>query len=164
MGSGPPRGRGGVMTMQCLKYPQVQGLCIPSWGLFVNPKKRSNSRGSGRRKRGSYRPCRGPLRRGIRQGGPSSPGKLWRAIKIASICFVQPGENIALFCLIGDYVHPYRINYCDGPISSRARQLNRDIAEVPRASDRNVADQVGALFRQEGASTRLVWAKRTSVA
>ena len=28
--------------------------------LFVNPKKISNSRDSGRRKRGSYRPCRGP--------------------------------------------------------------------------------------------------------
>ena len=26
------------MTMQCLEYPQVQGLCIPSGGLFVNPK------------------------------------------------------------------------------------------------------------------------------
>ena len=33
-------------------------------------------------------------------------------------------------------MHPYRIHYCDGPISSRARQLNRDIAEVPRASDK----------------------------
>ena len=69
------KGTRGVMTMQCLKYPQVQGLCIPSWGLFVNPKKRGNSRGSDRRKRGSYRPCRGPLGRGIRQGGPSSPGQ-----------------------------------------------------------------------------------------
>ena len=29
-------------------------------GLFVNPIKRSNSRGSGRHKRGSYRPYRGP--------------------------------------------------------------------------------------------------------
>ena len=27
------------MTMQLLKYPQVQGLCIPSGGLLVNPKK-----------------------------------------------------------------------------------------------------------------------------
>ena len=71
--------------------------------------------------------------------------------------------------------HTYRINYCGDPISSRARQLNRDIAEVLQASDRNVvnvassmidgaADQIGALFRQEGASTRLVWAKSTSVA
>ena len=67
-------------------------------------------------------------------------GQLWRAIKIASICFSQAGENIALFCLIGDDVHPHRTNYCDGPISSSARQLNRDIAEVPRASDRNVAN------------------------
>ena len=60
VGSCPPRGRERVMTMQCLKYPQVQGLCFSSGGLFVNPKKRSNSRGSGRRKRGSSRPCRGP--------------------------------------------------------------------------------------------------------
>ena len=63
------------MTMQSLKYSQVEGLCIPSWGLFVNAKNRSNSKGSGHRKRGSYRPCRGPLRRGIRQGGPSFPGQ-----------------------------------------------------------------------------------------
>ena len=83
--------------------------------------------------------------------------KLRRAIKIASICFGQAGENIALFCPIGDDVHPYRTNCCDSPISSRARQLNRDIAEVSRASDKNVADQIGALFRQEGASKRLVY-------
>ena len=134
------------MTMQCPKYPQVQGLCIPSWGLFVNPKKWSNSRGSVRRKRGPYRPCRGPLGRGIRQGGPSSRGKLWRAIKIASICFGQAGENIALFCLIGDDVYPYRINYCDGPISNRARHLNRDNAEVARASDRNVENVASSMM------------------
>ena len=56
------------MTMHCLKYPQVQGLCIPSGELFVDPKKRSNSRGLGRRKRGSYRPCGG---RPARAGDPS---------------------------------------------------------------------------------------------
>ena len=67
-------------------------------------------------------------------------GKLWRVIKSAFVCFGQAGDDIVLFCLIGDDVHPYRINYCDGPISSRARQLNRDIAEVPRASDRNVVN------------------------
>ena len=59
-------------------------------------------------------------------------------IKSAFICFCQAGDDIALFRLIGYDVHPYRINYCDGPISSRARQLNRDIAEVQRVSDRNV--------------------------
>ena len=45
--SGPPKGRGGVMTMQCLKYPQVQGLCIPSWGLFVNTKQMKQLQGFG---------------------------------------------------------------------------------------------------------------------
>ena len=128
------------MTMQCPKYPQVQGLGIPSWGLFVNPKKWSNSRGSVRRKRGPYRPCRGPLGREIRQG------KLWRAIKFASICFGQAGENIALLCLIGDDVYPYRIIYCDGPISNRARHLNRDNAEVARASDRSVANVASSMM------------------
>ena len=109
MGPGPPRGRGGVMTMQCLKYPQVQGLCIPSWGLFVNPKKNGATRG-----------VRAIVSRDridhveARKGGGSVKadqvprGKLWRAIKIASICFGQAGENIALFCLIEDDVHPYR--------------------------------------------------------
>ena len=102
-------------------------------------------------------------------------GKLWRVIKSAFICFCQAGDDIALLLLIADDVHPYRINYCDGPISSRARQLNRDIEEVPRVIDRNVvnvasskhdstADQIRALFRQEGVSTRLGWAKSTSVA
>ena len=67
-------------------------------------------------------------------------GKLWRVIKSAFICFCQAGDDIALFRLIGDDVHAYRINYCDGPISSRARQLNRGIAEVPRVSDRNVVN------------------------
>ena len=67
-------------------------------------------------------------------------GKLWRVIKNAFICFCQAGDNIALCRLIGDSVHPYRINYCNGPISSRARQLSRDIAEVPRVSDRNVVN------------------------
>ena len=67
-------------------------------------------------------------------------GKLWRVIKSAFICFCQAGDDIAMFRLIGDDVHPYRINYCDGPISSRARHLNRDIPEVPRVSDRNVVN------------------------
>ena len=67
-------------------------------------------------------------------------------IKIAFICFRQAGDGIALFCLIRDDVHPYRINYCDGPISSRARQLNRDIAEVPRASDRDVVNVASSMM------------------
>ena len=67
-------------------------------------------------------------------------GKLWRVNKSAFICFCQAGDDIALFRLIGDDVHPYGINYCGGPISSRARQLNRDIAEVPRVSKRNVVN------------------------
>ena len=61
-------------------------------------------------------------------------------IKSAFICFCQAGDDAALVRLIGDDVHPYRINYCDGPISSRARQLNQDIAEIPRVSDRNVVN------------------------
>ena len=61
-------------------------------------------------------------------------------IKSAFISFCQAGDDIALFRLIRDYVHPYRINYRDGPISSRARQLYRDIAGVPRVSDRNVVN------------------------
>ena len=83
---------------------------------------------------------------GVLEGGGSVKsdqvprGKLWRVIKSALICFCQAGDDIALFRLIGDDVHPYRINYCEGPISSRARQLNRDIAEVPRVSDRNVVN------------------------
>ena len=72
--------------------------------------------------------------------------KLWRVIKSAFICFCQAGDDFALFCLVGDDVHPYRINYCDGPISSGARQLNRDITEVPRASDRNVANVASTLM------------------
>ena len=67
-------------------------------------------------------------------------GKLWRVIKSAFICFCQAGDDIALFRLIRDDVHPYRINYCDGSISSRARQLYRDISGVPRVSDRNVVN------------------------
>ena len=131
------------MTMQCLKYPQVQGLCIPSGGLFVNLKKRSNSRGSGRRKRGSYRPCE------AREGGGSvkadqfSRGKLRRVIYNVSSCFDQAEEDIALYRLIGDDVHPYRINDCDDRISSRARQLNRDITEVPKVvNEVNVASSM----------------------
>ena len=67
-------------------------------------------------------------------------GKLWRVIKSAFICFCQAGDDIASVRLVGGDVHAYRINYCDGPISSRARQLNPDIAEVPRVSDRNVVN------------------------
>ena len=78
--------------------------------------------------------------RGSVKSGQVPRGKLWRVIKSALICFCQAGDDIALFRLIGDDVHPYRINYCDGPISSRAWQLNRDIAEVPRVSDRNVVN------------------------
>ena len=37
-------------------------------------------------------------------------GKLWRVIKNALICFCQAGDDIGLFRLIGDDVHPYRIN------------------------------------------------------
>ena len=86
----------------------------------------------------------------LRAGGPSSRtkfpgascprGKLWRVIKSAFICFCQAGDDIALFRVIGDDVHQYRINYYGGPISSRARQLNRDIAEVLQVSDRNVVN------------------------
>ena len=88
----------------------------------------------------------------VREGGGSVKSdqvprsKLWRVTKSAFIFFCQAGDDFALFCLIGDDVHPYRINYCDGPISSRARQLNRDIAEVPRASDRNVANVASSLM------------------
>ena len=67
-------------------------------------------------------------------------------IKSAIICFCQAGDDIALFCLIGDDVHPYRINYCDGPVSSRARQLSRDIAEVPRVGDRNVVNVASSMM------------------
>ena len=74
------------------------------------------------------------------EGSVTSDDKLWRVIKSALICFCQAGDDIALFCLIGEDVHPYRINYCDGTIFSRARQLNRDIAEVPRVSVRNVVN------------------------
>ena len=73
-------------------------------------------------------------------------GKLWRVIKSAFICFCQAGDDIAFFCLIKDDVHPYGINFCDGPISSRARQLNRDIAEVPRVSDRSVVNVASSMM------------------
>ena len=73
-------------------------------------------------------------------------GKLWIAIKSASSCFGQAGEDIALYCLIGDGVHPYQITDCDDPVSSRARQLNRDIAEVPRACERNVVDVASSMM------------------
>ena len=74
-------------------------------------------------------------------------GKLWRVIKSAFICFCQAGDDIALFCIIGDDLHPCRRNYYDGPISSRARQLNRDIVEVPRLSDRNVVNAASSMMR-----------------
>ena len=67
-------------------------------------------------------------------------------IKSTLICFGQAGDDIALFCLIGDDVYPYRKYYCDGPISSRARQLNRDIGEVPRVSDRNVVNVASSMM------------------
>ena len=112
----------------------------PVRGVVCQPENRSNSRGSGRRKRGSYRPCRGPSGGGSVKSDQVPRGKLWGVIKSAFICFGQAGEGITLYCLIGDDDHPYRIFFCDDPISSRARQLNRDIAEVPRASDRNVVN------------------------
>ena len=160
------------MTMQCLKYHQVQGLCIPSRGLFVNPKNEA-TRGvqavvsgdpidyaEAREGKGSVKAAQVPR------------GKLWRAIKSTFICFGEAGEDIALYCLIGDDLHPYRMNYCDGPISSRGRQLNRDIAEVPWASERNVVNVASSMVTapliksgpcsgKRGASTRLVWAKST---
>ena len=99
-------------------------------------------------------------------------GKLWRAIKSASRCISQAGEDIALYCLIGDGVHPYRITDCDDPVSCRARQLNRDITEVPRARESNVVNvassmvmvpliKSGPCLGKRGVSTRLVWAKST---
>ena len=63
----------------------------------------------------------------VREGGGSVKsdqvprGKLWRVVKSAFICFCQTGDNIALFRFIGDDAHPYRIDFCDGPISSRAQ-------------------------------------------
>ena len=72
--------------------------------------------------------------------------KLWSVIKSAFIFFCQAEDDIALFCLTGDDVHPYGINYCDGPISSRARQLNRDVAEVPRASDKIVVNVASSMM------------------
>ena len=163
------------MTMQCLKYPQVQGPCISSGELFVNQKNEAT--------RGVWAVVSGDRIDHVEasEGGGSiksdqvPQGKLWSGIKNAFTCFGQAGENIALYCLIGDDVHPYRINYCDGPISSRARQLNRDIAEVPRASDRNVANVASSMMTapliksgpcsgKRAHQTRLVWAKSTSVA
>ena len=123
------------MAMRRLKCHQVQGLCIPSGGLFVNPKKRSTSRGSGGDRIDHVKG---------REGGGSvkadqvSRDKPWSVTKSAPSCFGKAGEDIALHCLVGDDVHPCRINDCDDPVSSRARQLYRDIAEVPRASDRNL--------------------------
>ena len=84
------------------------------------------------------------------------------------------GHRIA-FCLIEDDIHPYRINDYDDPVSSAARQLNREITEAPRAGGKNevnVASSMvtvpviksGACSGKMGALTRFVWAKSTSVA
>ena len=116
--------------------------------------------------------------RQAREGGGSVKvdqvprGKLWSAIKSVSSCFGQAGEDIALCCLIREDVHPYRINDCDDPVFSRARQLNRDFVEVPRASDRNVVNVASSIVTapliksgpcsgKRGALARLVWAKST---
>ena len=109
------------------------------------------------------------MSRPVRAGDPSRRTKFPGAScgeQLESHPSVSAKQERTSHCFVSLEIalHPYRINYCDGPIFSRARQLNRDIAEVPRASDRNVADQIGALFRQEGASTRLVWVNSTSVA
>ena len=37
MGSGPAKGRGHVMTIQCQSCQQVRGPDIPSGGLFIQP-------------------------------------------------------------------------------------------------------------------------------
>ena len=113
--------------------------------------------------------------RPVRAGNPSRRTKFpgvscGERLKAHSSCFGQAGEDIALYCLIGDGVHPYRINDCDDLVSSRARQLNRDIAEVPRASGRNVGNVASSMVTalliksgprssKRGASTRLVWAR-----
>ena len=87
----------------------------------------------------------------VREGGGSVKadqvyrGKLWSAIKSAFSCFVQVGKDIELHCLIGDHVHEYGISYCDNPVSSRVRQLNRDITEVLQASDRNVVNVASSM-------------------
>ena len=46
---------------------------------------------------------------------------------------------------LGHDVHSYQINDCDDLVSSRARQLNRDIAEVPRASGKNVVNVASSM-------------------
>ena len=119
------------MTMQCLKYPQVQGLCIPSGGGLSTLKNEAT------------RGVRDVVSEDRIDQVPRS--QLWRVIKSAFICLCQIGDDIALFCLIGDDLHPYRLNYCDGVISSRARHLNRDIAEVPRTSYRNVVSVASSM-------------------
>ena len=93
-----------------------------------------------------------------------------------SIFCIWPVRNsptkTSLHYIIRDDVNPYRINGCNDPVSSRARQLNRDIAEVPRASDRNVVNvassmgtapliKLGHCSGKRRASTRVVWTKRT---
>ena len=114
------------MTMQCRKYHQVRGLCIPSGDCLSTLYNEAT------------REARVVVSRNridhieAREGGGSVKadqvprGKLCRATKIASSCFGQAGEGIALYCLIGNDVHPYRINVCNDPVSSRARQVNRD--------------------------------------
>ena len=96
------------MPMQCLKYHQVQGLCIPSEGVVCQPEKKKATRGvravvSGDRI-DHVEACEGG---GSVKTNQVPRGELWRAIKSASSCFGQAREEIALYCLIGDDVHPY---------------------------------------------------------
>ena len=155
------------------KITSGSSLCIPSGG-FLSTRKNEATRG-----------VRAIVSRdGIdhveaREGGGSVKadqvprGELWRAIKSTSSCFDQVRVDLELYCLIEDGVHPYRITDCDDPVPSRARQLNRDIAEVPRASDRNVLNVASSMMTapliKSGPYSgnrvhRLLWAKRTSVA
>ena len=113
------------------------------------------------------------MSRPVRAGDPSRRTKFPGAscgerLKAHSAVSVK----VALYCIIGDDVHPYRINDCDDPVSSRARQLSRDIAEVLRSSDRNVVNMASSMVTapliksgpcsgKRGASTSLVWTKST---
>ena len=84
------------MTMQCLKYPRVQGLCIPSGGCLPTRKNEAT--------RGVRAVVSGDLidHVEVREGGGSVKsdevprGKLWRVIKNAFTCFGQAGDDIAL--------------------------------------------------------------------
>ena len=87
-------------------------------------------------------------------------GKLWSVVKSIFTCFGQARDDIALFCLAGDDVHPYRISYSGGPISSRARHLNRDIAEVPQASDKNVVNVASSMITAPLVKSGLCLGKR----